>query len=190
NRIGAGHEHSVIVLGIKDLHRERFPAPGGTAVGKTRPAFPDAAKLFLDGGNEFGLDGVAVRTEVGGVHRIGIVVVGIGVVDVRDDNAGKARGNPLLIELVSLFLLNAVVSGYVEAFAVVRLQVGIGRFGAKAGEVGVKVIFVDDDRKMNVGMRIKSLRHQHVGAQVHGTSPEFGEQCALNLEVPDVFRVL
>ena len=112
------------------------------------------------------------------------------MIDVRDQDARKAGRDPLLIELVSLLLLNAVVAGDVEALAVVRLQVGIGRLGAKAGEVGVEVIFIDDDRKMNVGMRIKSLGHQHVGAEVHGTSPEFGEQRALNLQVPDVFRVL
>ena len=103
---------------------------------------------------------------------------------------GKPGADPLLIELVSLLLLNAVVAGNVEAFAVVRLQVGIGRLGAKAAEIGVEVVFVDDERKMNVGVRIKSLGHQHVGAEKHGTSPEFGEQRALNLEVTDVFRVL
>ena len=77
-----------------------------------------------------------------------------------------------------------------EALAVVRLQIGIGRLGAKAAEIGVEVVFTDDDREMRVGMRVKSFGHQHVGAEVHGASPELCEQSALNLEVPDVFRVL
>ena len=40
---------------------------------------------------------------------------------------GKFGRDPLLIELVGLFLLNAVVAGEVKALAVVGLQVGIGR---------------------------------------------------------------
>ncbi len=190
NRIGAGDKHAVVVVGIEHLHRQRFPAAGGTAVGEARPALSDAAELFLDGGNEFGLDGVAIRPEVGGVHRVGIVVIRVGVIDVRDQDARKAGRNPLLIELVSLFLLNAVVAGNVEALAVIGLQIGIGRLGAKAAEIGIEVVFADDERKMNVGMLVESLGYQHVGAEVHGPAPELGEQRALNLEVPDVLRVL
>ena len=190
DRIRTGDEDAVVVIGIEHLHRQRFPAAGGTAVDEARPALTDAAKLFLDRGDQFGLDGIAVRPEVGRVHRVRVVVVGIRVIDFRDEDAREFRRDPLLIELVGLFLLNAVVAGDVEAFAVVRLQIGIGRLGAKAAEVGIEVVFVDDDRKMNVGMRIESLGHQHVGAQEHGPSPELGEQRALNLEVPDVLRVL
>ncbi len=94
------------------------------------------------------------------------------MIDFRDDDARESRRNPLLIELVSLFFLDAVVSRDVEAFAVIRLQIRIGRFGAKAAEVGIEVVFIDDDRKMDVGMRIESLGHQHVGAEEHGPSPE------------------
>ena len=96
----------------------------------------------------------------------------------------------MLIELVGLFLLNAVVACNVEALAVVRLQIGIGRLGAEAVEIGVEVVFDDDEREMNIGMLVEALGHQHVGAEIHGTSPEFGEQRALDFDVADVLGVL
>ena len=73
--IGAGDERAVVVIGIKHLHRQRFPSAGRAAVSEARPALADAAKLFFDRGNQFGLDGVAIRPEVGRVHRVGIVVI-------------------------------------------------------------------------------------------------------------------
>src|SRR6185312_16814753 len=98
-------------------------------------------------------------------------------------HARKARSYPLLIELVSFFLLDAVVACYVEALAVVRLQIGIGWLSAKAAEIAIEVIFADDQGKTNVGMRIETLRHQHIGTEIHGTSPELAEQRALYFDV-------
>ena len=93
------------MVGIKRLHRERFPSAGRAAVGEARPALADAAKLFFDGGDEFGFDGVAVGADVGGVHRVGVVVIRIGVRQLHDQHAREVGAGPLLVELVRLFLL-------------------------------------------------------------------------------------
>ena len=109
------------MVGIKDLYRQRYPSAGGTAVGKAGPALSDTAELLFDRRNKFGLDGVAVGPKIRRVHGVGIVIVRVGGINFRDQYAGKAGRNPLLIELVSFVLLNAVVAGYVEALTVVGL---------------------------------------------------------------------
>ena len=85
------------------------------------------AEFLFDRGNQFGFDGVAVGAQVRGIHGVGIVVIRIGVIDLRNEEARKFRRDPLLIELVGLFLLNFVVAGNVEAFAVIGFQIRIGR---------------------------------------------------------------
>ena len=127
DRIGTGDERAVVMVGIKNLHGQRFPSAGGAAVHEARPALADAAELFLNRGNQLGFDGVAVGAEVGGIDRVGIVVIGIGMIDLRDQEARESRRDPMLIELVGFFLLDAVVTGNVKAFAVIGLQIGVGR---------------------------------------------------------------
>ncbi len=61
-----------------------------------------------------------------------------------DEIAREIRRDPLLIELVSLFLLNTVVARDAETLAIVRLQVGIGRLGSKVVEVRNKVVVEPD----------------------------------------------
>src|SRR5208337_1808271 len=100
------------------------------------------------------------------------------------------RRNPLLIELVGFFLLDAVVTGNVESLAVIGLQVGIGWLGSKALKIRVEVVLGDDQRIRNMGVGIKAFRHEHVGAEIHRASPKLAKELALNLEVPDVFGVL
>ena len=158
DRVGAGDEGAVVVVGIENLHGQRFPAAGGAAVDEARPALADAAELFFDGGDEFGFDGVAIGAEVGGVHRVGIVVVRIGVLELHDQHAREVRAGPLLVELVRLFLLDAVVAGDVEALAVVGLEIGIGRLGAEVVEVGDEVIVKDDQRVVGSGDARRILR--------------------------------
>ena len=69
---------------------------------------------------------------------------------------GKFGRGPLLVELVRLFLLDAVVAGEVKALAVVGLQVGIGRRGAEAVEIVDEVVVEDDQREMRVGMFVET----------------------------------
>ena len=57
------------------------------------------------------------------------------MLDLDDQQTRKFRRNPLLVELVRLFLLDAIVAGQVKALAVIGLQIGIGRLGAKALEI-------------------------------------------------------
>ena len=129
--VGAGGKGAVVVVRIEDLHGQRLPAAGRAAVSEARPALADGAKLLFDGRNQLVLDGVAVGADVGRVHGVGVVVVGIGVLDLDDEHAREAGRDPLLVELVGLLLLDAVVAGQVEALAVVGLQVRVGRGGAE-----------------------------------------------------------
>src|SRR5262249_26154329 len=111
DRIRTCGKGAVIVVGIKNLHRERLPSSGRTSIDKSRPTFPNAPELPLDGRNELVLNGIAVRAHIRGVHRIRIVIVRIRVLNLEDEHARKFRRGPLLVKLVRLFLLDAVISG-------------------------------------------------------------------------------
>src|SRR5208337_2964352 len=152
HRIGTGDERAVIVVRIKLLHGHGFPAAGGTAVDEPSPALADAPELFLNRRDQFRLDGVAIGAEVRGIHRVGIVIVRIGMIDFRNQDAWEPRRNPLLIELVGFLLLDAVVTGNVESLAVIGLQVGIGWLGSKALKIRVEVVLGDDQRIRNMGV--------------------------------------
>src|SRR5271168_4390946 len=98
------------------------------------------------------------------------------MIDLHDEDARKIGSGPLLIKLVRLFLLDAIVSGKVKALAVIRLEIWIGRLGAETMKIIVEMIFKNRQRKMCVGMRIKTFGHEHVGAQIHRAAPEFRQQ--------------
>ena len=78
----------------------------------------------------------------------------------HDEDTREIGRCPLLIELVGFFLLNAVVSGEVEALAVVGLEIGIGRSGAESIKVVDKVIVKDDEGEACVGMFVEAHRER------------------------------
>ena len=96
DRVGAGDEGAVVVVGIEHLDGEGLPAAGRAAVEEARPALADAAKLLFDGGHQLGFDGVAVGAEVGGVHGVAVVVERVGVLELDDEEARGVGGGPLL----------------------------------------------------------------------------------------------
>ena len=137
-----------------------------------RPAGADAAVLLLDVGDQLVRDRVAVGAEIGRVHRVGIVVVRIGVLDLDDDHAREVRPRPFLVELVGVLLLDAVVAGEVKALAVLGLQVRVGRRLAKAVEVGGKVAVEDDERITRVRDACRTLRGKRTCApRMHRRGP-------------------
>ncbi len=76
-----------------------------------------------------------------------------------------------------------------KSFAVVRLQVRVGRLGAEAAEIRREVAVKDGDRIPRFGMFGETFRQENIGAQVHRTSPKLAKQFALDPDVPDVFGV-
>ncbi len=49
----------------------------------------------------------------------------------------------------------------------------------------MKMVLLDDERVVRVGMVFPSVGHEDDGAEVGGASPELGEQVALNADVLD-----
>ena len=94
------------------------------------------------------------------------------MLDFHHQIPGKLRRYPLLVELVGFFLLDAVVSRNVKALAVVQLEVGIGRFGAKVVYAVDKMIVKQHQGIAHFRVLIESLRHQHDRREIHGPSPE------------------
>ena len=110
DRVGAGGEAAVVLVGIEDLGGQGLPAAGRAAVEEPRPAGAEASVLLLEVGDQLIGDGVAVGAEVLGVDGVGVVVIRVGVLDLDDDHARIVGPGPLLVELVGLLLLDAVVS--------------------------------------------------------------------------------
>ncbi len=65
DRIGTGRETTVVLIGIEDLDRQRFPSAGGAAVEEPCPALTEAPELLLDVGDQLVGYGVPVRPQVG-----------------------------------------------------------------------------------------------------------------------------
>ena len=84
------------------------------------------------------------------------------------------------------FLDGAVVAGQVKPFAVVGLEVGVGRLLAKPAECLGEMSVEDHEGIARVGMRIKAFGQENVSPQVHGPAPELGQLLALDPLVLDV----
>ena len=148
--VGAGGPGAVVEVGVEDLGGEGLPAAGAAAEGGAGPALADAAVLLFDGGDELFVDGGAVGAEVGGVDGVGVVVVGVGVLDVEEEDVGEAAGGPVLEEFVT-------VTGAAELGA---FEAGGGRGGEEGlgSDAGVVVVLVDDEGIVGVGMLVEARR--------------------------------
>ena len=187
--VRTGDPRPVVVVGVEHLRGHGLPAPGGAAVEETRPPLPDPAVAAFDLGNEFVGDGVAVRAEVLGVHRVGVVVVGVRVLDLHHQHPGEVVARPVLVELPGVFLLDPVVAVEVEPRRVLALQVGLRRLLPPAPEGVGEVAVVDGDRITRVGVVIETVRDEHPGPEFGGRAPELGEEVALDLHVLHVLRL-
>src|ERR1700754_1345298 len=189
DRIGTRGPTAVVLVWIEHLHGHRFPAAGGTAVEKTRPAFADAAETFFDLRDQFISDRVTVWTKVGRIDGVGVVVIRVRVLDLDNDKAREVWPGPILVKLIRLLLNDAVVAVEFEACAVLGLQVRIGRLFAKVAEVRREMSVIDNKRVARFGMRVETFRQQDVRAEMHRASPELRQTFTLNLDVLDVLRV-
>jgi hypothetical protein len=81
DRVRAGGEGAVVVVRVEDLNRQGLPAAGRATVEEAGPTLADAAEAALDLGQELAGDGVAVGAEVGRVDGVGVVVIGVRVLD-------------------------------------------------------------------------------------------------------------
>ncbi len=138
DRIRAGDVGAVERVRIEDLRGHRFPAAGRSAVHEARPAGAEAAVLLLEIRDQLVDDGVAVRPQVGGVHRVRVVVVRVGVLDLDHEHAREPGRRPVLVELIRLLVLDPVVAIQVEALRVLALHVRIGRLsrGSRRSSAG------------------------------------------------------
>ena len=111
------------------------------------------------------------------------------MLDLDHQDPGKAGADPLLVLVVRLLLLDAVVTRQVEALRVIRLEVRIGRGGAKGIHAIHKVIVKDGDGEVSVGVLVEALRHQDNGGEIHRRAPKLGQQLALDTDVANVLGV-
>ena len=156
---------------------------------RAQPA-PRPRYFFSTYGIELLHDGVPVRSQVLRVHRVGVVVVRVRVLDLHDDHAREAGSRPVLVELVRPLLLRAVVALPLEAVGEVGLQVGVGRLLAPAAEGVREVAVVDHQGVARLRVLVEAEGQEEHRPQVHVPAPELREQLAADALVADVLRVL
>src|SRR5262249_33370368 len=93
-RPGAAEE-----FGMKHLQGQRFPPAGGASGENARIGLANDAELFLQVGNQFGHDRVAVGAIVGGVYGVRVVIVDGGVLKGDGDHAREICRGPALVKL-------------------------------------------------------------------------------------------
>src|SRR3990172_7624388 len=187
--IGAGGIAPVVLVGIEDLHPERLPSARRPSVEEAGPTLTEAPEPFLDLGNQLVGDGVAVGTEVLGVHRVGVVVVGVRMLDLDRENPREVRPGPVLVEPIRVLLLRPVVALPPKTLAVLGLQVWIRRLLAESTKRVGEVAVEDHERIAGLGMRVEAFRKKHVSAEMHRPPPELRQELALDLDVLDVLRL-
>ena len=147
-----------------------------------RPVF------LLEVGDQLVGDGVAVGAEVLRVHRVRVVVVRVGVLDLDEEVARIVGRGPVLVELIRQLLLGAVVALPVKPLGVLGRQIRIRRLLAPSADRVRKVPVVDDEGITGVRVRVVALGQQDVRAEVHRTAPELREPLGEQLLVLDVLR--
>ncbi len=146
-------------------------------------------KSALDLGNQLPIDGIAIRAQVGGIHRVAVVIVRIGVLYLDHEEAREVRTRPLPVERVRLLLLDPVVARQVKAVREIRFQVRIRRRRAEFGNVVRKMPVENHEGISRPGMCREPLWQQHMRAEIHIAPPELREQLAADADVPDVLGV-
>src|SRR5437016_174729 len=161
--VRAGRPHGVEEIRVKNLQRERNPAPRGPAIENARPGFGDNAELFFNVWDQFFRQRVAVWTTVIGIHLIGISVRAVAV-EMQINEAWRVVGEPHSLKLGSR--PHQTLDGRVA--------------GPVASDANAK-------RKMPVRVAIVVLRQDDAGAQVNRAAVKASQQIGLNADVADEF---
>src|SRR6185369_14460005 len=102
---------------------------------------------------------ISIRTEVGRVYCVRIIIVRIGMLNFNDQKPWKIFTDPLLIEIVCFLFLKFIVSVNSEAIAIIRsVHLGVWCFGTKAAEVVREVSVINHDWIARVGVLIETFR--------------------------------
>ena len=111
------------------------------------------------------------------------------MLDLDDQHAREVRRRSSPCRTVGVLLLDAVVAVQLEALAVIRLQVRIGRLLAEAARIVCgKWPWLIDQRIARVRVLVEAFGQQHVRAEVHRPAPELRQALALDALVLDVLR--
>src|ERR1700678_1138845 len=179
--IRAGGIRTVVTVGIENLRSKSLPAAGRTAIGCSRPALAYPTIGLLDHWDEFVIQCGTVRSHIGGVDRVGIVIVRIGILNVEKDDAGENACDPILIELVAVLGPQLLV-----AFGGGWWRRGKERYGS--GEVCVVVVLKNHERIAGIGVLVEAVRQQNPGAKVHIATPKLAELVASESDEFEPFR--
>ncbi len=159
--IRASCEGAVVVVRVKDLHGKRFPSACRAAGEEVRPSIRNRTELLHHRGHQLCFDGFTVRPKVCGIDCVGIVIVGVGVLHLDDEEARVVFCGPLLVEVIRFLLLDAVIAREMKAVRVVGLQLWIRSFGAEFSKAVVEVIVKKQQRKMGIRMFVETLWNKH-----------------------------
>ena len=140
------------------------------------------AKLLLDRRNQLVLNRVAIRPHVGRVHRIGIVIVRIRMLNLHDQHTRKFRARSTADRTCTP---PAAESGCIRQGESGRCNrvsgSGSGGVVRKSSKSRHKVVVKDHQRKTGIGMLVKPFRHQHNCAHKHWSAPELRQRRALDV---------
>ena len=179
HRVGTEAPGAAEIVRVEDLLGERHPAAGRAAEQHARPRRADGPELPLDLGIQLLRERVAVGTHVGGVHAVGVVVVGRSVLRQHHQHLRQPAAAPLLVEAVGVSWRGAPRPGG-----------GVGRRLAERTEVGAEMALQEGHRIALLGFSSKPSGTSTIARSDDRPAPEAREQRALDADAAYVLRVL
>src|SRR6266542_614467 len=181
HRIGARRKSSAEVVGMEDLQRERLPSPRGPARENPRPGLADRAKVRFDVWDQLSQDHLTVRSVVGRIDRVGIVVVRRRMLERDVEHLRKPVGEPGFREFLPsprpLFLPFGCTGGQLDTLAEAT--------GRPCREMSLLVV----DRIRDALVLLIVARQEDRRPDEDGLSPELREKRALKPYALDVLAV-
>ena len=123
-------------------------------------------------------DGIAVRADVGRIHRVRIIEIRRRVLDRHHDDTRDAPSGPVLVEFVT-----HLASLILRVFRRLRPE------GQNTRQATMKVVLQNDHWIMSIRMLFPSIGHQNDGSNVGREPPKFCEQIALDADVLQPFVI-
>src|SRR5581483_10516375 len=158
HHVGTEDPSAVVKIRVENLRAQRLPSSGRAAEYRPCPPLAYGTKLLLDVWNQLLRDRVAIRSQVGRVHRVRVIEVRIRMLDLQDDYSRQSSRRPILKELVT------ILRGQLRLWIFDPRRRWLRAKRRELRDVAMKMGLLHYQRISRIGMLLPPFRQQHDSA--------------------------